>query len=69
MGSGGGDDVYSSSTAVELYISVDQREEGIVVALSDAFSGVEFGANLSNQDISGSNLLAAKLFNTAALTF
>ena len=48
-------------------MSVNQREKGIVVALPDAFSGVKFVAYLPNQDISGSNLLAAKLFNTATL--
>ena len=63
----GGEYVDSSAFAVEFYFAIDECEEGVVFALADTFAGVEAGAQLSDEDVSGDDLLAAEAFDAAAL--
>ena len=60
--------VYSAAGAVEFYFAVDQGEQGEIFSLTDAEAGVEFVADLPNDDIAGNYVFAGKAFNAAALT-
>jgi hypothetical protein len=55
------------TAAIELYETIDQGEERIVATLPDAVAGLENRAQLPHENISGTDLLAAKPLHTAAL--
>jgi hypothetical protein len=43
-----------------------KRKQGVILAHADIVAGIEFGAALTNNDIAGQNLLAAKLLYAKA---
>jgi len=61
------DDLNSAAATVELYVSVDQRVERKVTTLTNPSAGVEAVADLTNEDISGSYLLATESLHAATL--
>jgi hypothetical protein len=61
------DDLNSSAATVKLHVSVDECIERIVATLSNPSSGVKSVADLANEDISGSHLLAAESLYAATL--
>src|SRR4051812_39898534 len=63
-----GDDVYAAAFAVEENLAIDQCEERVIFALTDAFAGVEFGAELADDDVAGDDFLSAEALYAAALT-
>ena len=54
--------------AFEFYDTLDQREEGVVLAAADVVTGVDLGAALTIDDIAGLDGLAAELLATESLT-
>ena len=50
---------------LKLHVSLDQAEEGEVPAHADVFAGVELGAFLADDDVSGKDILAAVLLDAA----
>ena len=60
-------DVYAAAFAVEFDFAIDEREERVIAALTDAFAGMELGAELPHDDVAGDNFLAAVTLNTASL--
>src|SRR3954471_7153995 len=63
-----GNDVYATAFAVEVDLAVDQCEQRVIFALTDAFSGVELGAQLTDDDVAGDDFFAAETLHAAALT-
>ena len=63
-----GDHVYTTAFTIEHDVSVDQREKRVIVALPNAFSSVELGTNLANQDVTGADGFSAELFNAPSLS-
>ena len=64
---GEGNDVDSSSFAVELHISFDQGEQGKILALSNIRTRMELVSNLSDEDVASQNVLATEFLYTASL--
>jgi hypothetical protein len=60
-------DLNPATAAIELDETIDQGEECIVAALTDALSCLENRAQLPHDDISGTDLLAAKPLHAATL--
>ena len=60
-------DVDAAAFSIELYVTIDQREKRVVVALPDAASSVEFVAYLTDQNVPGSDNLATELLYTTPL--
>jgi hypothetical protein len=60
-------DLNPASAAIELHETIDQGEERIIAALTDALPCLENRAQLPHEDISGTDLLAAKPLHTATL--
>lgn len=56
-----------ASATIELHETIDQGKKRVVATLTDALSCVENCANLPHEDISGTNLLAAKPLHAATL--
>lgn len=52
--------------AIKLHGTVGSCKKGIIFAATDILTGVEFGAALANDDVSGTNYLAAVFFNSEA---
>jgi hypothetical protein len=63
-----GNYVYAAAFAVEDDLAVDQRKQGVIFALADAFACVELGAQLTDDDVAGDYFLAAETLDAAALT-
>ena len=61
-------DVHSATFAVEDDLAVDQCEQRVILALADAFAGVELGTQLADDDVAGDYLLAAVAFDATSLT-
>src|SRR5207302_9747663 len=57
-------DVDPPSAAIEADVAVDQRENGVIAAESDIFTGQKFRPALADDDVAGDNQLAAKSFHT-----
>jgi len=53
---------------VEVYVTINQGEEGVIFALADASTGMKLGAYLSDENISGANPLSTKTFYAASLS-
>src|SRR5205085_7943369 len=70
-GGGGGDgrqDVHEAAGAArELHMTVDQREQRVVLAESDVLTGEELRAALTHQDVSGTHALTAETLHAEAL--
>ena len=60
-------DIHAAAFAVEFYFAIDQCEERVVFALTDAFPGLELCAELAYEDVAGDNLFAAVSFDAAPL--
>ena len=60
-------DLDPAAAAIELHEAIDQGEERIVTALTDARPCLENRAQLPHEDISGTDLLAAKPLHAATL--
>jgi hypothetical protein len=58
--SGGADHVDPAAFAIELHHPVDQRKKRVVRALPDAAARVKPRADLTDQNVSGPDFLAAK---------
>jgi hypothetical protein len=61
------DDLNAAATAIEMHVAIDQGVERKIAALSNAVSGMELVADLANEDVSGSHLLATESLHTATL--
>jgi len=62
-----GHHVNPSTFSVEFDFAVDESEQSVVLAASDAAAGVELGSTLANEDITRSNHFAAKFLDATAL--
>jgi len=62
------DDIHAPSAAIELNVAIPKCEYGVVVAHSHTLPGMELGAYLSDDDVTGAHPLPAKAFHTASLT-
>ena len=62
-----GNDVDPSAFAVEHDVSIDQSEQSVIFALSDAFAWVPFVANLANKNVAGDDFFATELFYATTL--
>src|SRR5205085_2607709 len=51
----------------ELHMTVDQREQRVVLAESDVLTGEELRAALTHQDVSGTHALTAETLHAEAL--
>src|SRR5690242_13863813 len=51
----------------ELDVSVDHREQRVVLADADVEPGVELGAALAHQDVAGAHVFAAEALDPEAL--
>ena len=65
--SGSGNHVHAAALAVEHDLAVHQSEQRVVIPLANALAGVEFGANLADNDVSCSDHFAAKFLDAASL--
>jgi hypothetical protein len=69
----GCDDAYVTTAErtfdFELHNAFDFSEEGVVLADANAIAGVELGAALTHDDITGLDDLAAEHFHAKAFTF
>jgi hypothetical protein len=61
------DDLDAAAAAIEVDVSVDQRIERIVAALTNPLAGVETVADLADEDVSGAHFLAAESLHAATL--
>ena len=57
----------TASLVLELDLTVDQSEEGVVGAHADVVAGMNSGASLSDDDIAGDNGLTVGLLNAKSL--
>jgi len=62
------DDVNAPSAAIELNVAIAECKNGVIVAHSDPASGMELGAELSDDDVPGAHPLPAKAFHATSLT-
>jgi hypothetical protein len=53
---------------LELDLTLDQSEEGMIGADADISAGVELGAALTDQDVAGNNGFAAELLDAETTT-
>jgi hypothetical protein len=60
-------DVDTAAFAIKHHVTINQSEQGVVLALADVGAGVVLVTNLSDQDISCVDGFSAKLFDTASL--
>ncbi|SBT09752.1 hypothetical protein PROAA_3410002 [Candidatus Propionivibrio aalborgensis] len=65
--SGGGRDNADRATAPgaldrELNVTLNESEQGVILAEADVFTWMEFGAALANDDVSGEDHLPAIAF-------
>jgi hypothetical protein len=63
----GGDDVNAAAFAVEHDRTVNQCEQGVVFALTNAFAWMPFIADLADEDVTGDNALATEFFDSTSL--
>ena len=63
-----GNDVDAAAFTIEDNLAVDQCEQRVILALAYAFARMKLGAQLTNEDVAGDDLLAAITLNTAALS-
>src|SRR4051794_13216482 len=59
--------IHAAAFAIEQDLAVDEREQCVVLALTDAFAGMELRTQLANEDITGDDLLAAKTLHATPL--
>ena len=64
----GFDHVDAATVLVELNLTVDQGEQGVIVPSSDPTAGVPLGSALTDQDVAGPNLFATELLNATSLS-
>ena len=57
----------ASSLVLELDLTVDQSEEGVVGAHANIVAGMNSGSSLSDDDIAGDNGLTVGLLNAKSL--
>ena len=57
----------ATSLVLELDLTVDQSEEGVVGTHTDVVAGMNSGASLSDDDIAGDNGLTVGLLNAKSL--
>ncbi len=57
----------ASCLVLELDLTVDQSEEGVVCAHADIVAGMNSSASLSDDDIAGDNRLTVGLLNAKSL--
>jgi hypothetical protein len=50
---------------LELHFAINEGEKGEIAAKAYVFTRVEYGANLTNENVTGFNDFAAKALNTA----
>jgi hypothetical protein len=62
-----GDDVDTTTFAVEHDIAINESKQSVIFALADAFARMPLVANLTNQDVASGNGLTAELFDSATL--
>ncbi len=60
-------DLNPATAAIELYKTIDQGEKRVVATLTDALPCLENRAQLPHEDISSTDLFAAKPLHTATL--
>jgi len=68
LGRGDADEAAAAATIFELDVTSDQREERVVLALTDIFTGLMLGAALANQNRAGIDELSAEAFYAESLT-
>ena len=61
------DNLNSTAAAVEMHVPVDQRVQRKIAPLADPFARMKAVADLADEDISGSHLLAAEPFHAETL--
>ena len=54
---------------LELYLTVDQSEEGIILTNTDVVAGMDGGSSLSDDNVAGENCLSVSLLYAKALRF
>ena len=59
--------VDAAAFAVEEHAAVDEGENRVVTAHTDTLTGVELGAALADDDVTGDDGLAAELLNAETL--
>ena len=62
-----GGDVDATTVLVEVDVSVDESEEGVVLAHSDVGSGVPLGATLTDDDVARDYGFTTELFHAEAI--
>ncbi len=62
------DNINTSTFAIKHYLAFDQCEYRVVISHSHAFSGVEFGTTLPNDNVAGMNAFATEFLNAATLS-
>ena len=62
-----GGDVHATTFAVEEYATINKGEDGVVAAHAHVLAGVELGATLTNDDVTGDYGLTTELLNAEAL--
>ena len=61
------DELAATSFFFKLDYAINQRKQRVVLAASDIFPGLPFGAALSRQNVSAEDCLAAKLLQAQPL--
>ena len=61
------DDLAVATTALELDLAVDEREESIIATLADVLSWMELGTTLTNEDAACTHDLATETLYTEIL--
>ena len=66
-GDWGRDDVDAAAFAVEEHFAIDESEEGVVLAATDAEARMHLRSTLADDDVASDDRLAAELFHAEAL--
>jgi len=64
---GGNDDVDATSLSVKHDFAFNQREQCVILALSNTFTGMKLVADLTDQDIARLDVLTTEFLHTTAL--
>ena len=59
--------VNATAFAVEHHVTFNQSVQSVVFALADVFAWMKFVSNLSNQDVTGDDMLSTETFDTTSL--
>ena len=62
-----GDEHAAFGFGIELHATVDESEQGVVLADADVLAGMPFGAALARQNIAGDDALAAEQLDAKPL--